>query len=62
MSDFLFKLSLLAKHLLKYYLKNENGENFVERFEDIDLPSVLLPSINFLPSKHNRILKMDPNC
>ena len=62
MSDFLFKLALLAKHLSKYYLKNKNGENFVERFEDIDLSSVLLPSINFLLSKHNSILKIDPNC
>ena len=47
MSDFLFKLPLLAKHLSKYYLKNKNGENFVERFEDIDFPYVLLPSTNF---------------
>ena len=62
MSDFLFKLALLAKHLSKYYLKNKNGENFVERFEDIDFSYVLLPSINFSLSKHNRILKIDPNC
>ena len=54
MSDFLFKLSLLAKHLSKYYLKNKNGENFVERFELIFL--------NFPLSKRNRILKIDPNC
>ena len=47
MSDFLLKLLLLAKHLSKYYLKNKNGENFVERFEDIDFPYVLLSSTNF---------------
>ena len=47
MSDFLFKLPLSAKHLSKYYLKNKNGENFVERFEDIDFPYVLLSSTNF---------------
>ena len=62
MSDFLFKLLLLAKHLSKYYLKNKSGENFVERFEDIDFSYVLLSSINFPLSKHNRILKIDPNC
>ena len=62
MSDFLFKLLLLAKHLSKYYLKNKSGENFVERFEDIDFCYVLLSSINFPLSKHNRILKIDPNC
>ena len=62
MSYFLFKLLLLAKHLSKYYLKNKSGENFVERFEDIDFSYVLLPSINFSLSKHNRILKIDPNC
>ena len=61
MSDFLFKLPLFAKHLSKYYLKNKNGENFVERFEDIDFSYVSLPSINFRASKHNRILKTDPN-
>ena len=61
MSDFLFKLLLLAKHLSKYYLKNKSGENFVERFEDIDFSYVLLSSINFPLSKHNRILKIDPN-
>ena len=47
MSNFLFKLPLLAKHLSKYYLKNKNGENFVETFEDIDFSYSLLPSINF---------------
>ena len=62
MSGILFKLPLLAKHLSKYYLKNKNGENFVERFEDIDFSYVLLPSVNFPLSKHNRILKIDPNC
>ena len=62
MSDFLFKLPLLAKHLSKYYLKNKNGENFVERFEDIDFSYVLPHSINFPLSKHNRILKIDPSC
>ena len=62
MSDFLFKLPLLAKHLSKYYLKNKNGENFVERFEDIDFSCVSLPSINFPLSKHNRILIVDPDC
>ena len=62
MSYFLFKLLLLAKHLSKYYLKNKSGENFVERFEDIDFSYVLLSSINFPLSKHNRILKIDPNC
>ena len=62
MSGFLFKLPLLAKHLSKYYLKNRNGENFVERFEDIDISYVLLPSINFPLIKHYRILKIDPNC
>ena len=62
MPEFLFKFPLLAKHLSKYYLKNKNGKNFVEKFEDIDLPYVLLPSINFLQSKHNRKLKIDPNC
>ena len=62
MSDFLFKLALLANHLSKYYLKNKNGENFVQRFEDIDFSYVLLPSINSALSKHNRILKIDPNC
>ena len=60
MSDFLFKLLLLAKPLSKYYLKNKNGENFVERFEDIDFSYVLIPSINFSLSNHNRILKIDP--
>ena len=45
MSDFLFKLSLLAKHLSKYCLKNKNGENVVERFEDVDFSYVLFPSI-----------------
>ena len=44
MSDFLFKLPLLARHLSKYYLKNKNGENFVEKFEDIDFSYVLLPT------------------
>ena len=58
MSDFLFKLPLLAKHLSKYYLKNKNGESF----EDVDFSYVLLPSINFQLSKNNRILKIDPNC
>ena len=62
MSGILFKLPLLAKHLSKYYLKNKKGENFVERFEDIDFSYVLLPSINFPLSKHNRILKINPNC
>ena len=62
MLDFLFKLALLANHLSKYYLKNKNGENFVQRFEDIDFSYVLLPSINSPLSKHNRILKIDPNC
>ena len=62
MSDFLFKLPLLAKPMSKYYLKHKNGENFVERFEDIDFSYVLLSSINFPLSKHNRILKIDPNC
>ena len=61
MSYFLFKLFLLAKHLPKYYLKNKNGENFVERFEDINFSYVLIPSINFPLSNHNRILKIDPN-
>ena len=50
-SNFLFILSLLAKHLSKYYLKNENGESFVGRFEDIDFSCVLLPHIKFLLSK-----------
>ena len=62
MSDFLFKLPLLAKHLSKYYPKNKNGEKFVETFEDIDFSYVLLPSINFSLSKHNRILEIDSNC
>ena len=56
--DFLFKLLLLAKYLSNYYLKNKNEENFVERFEDIDFSYVLLPSINFPLSKHNRILSL----
>ena len=43
MSDVLFTLSLLAKHLSKFYLKNKNEENFYKRFEDID-SSYLLPS------------------
>ena len=59
-SNFLFILSLLAKHLSKYYLKNENGESFVGRFEDIDFSCVLLPRIKFLSSKRNRTLKIDP--
>ena len=62
MSNFLFKLPLLAKHLSKYYLKNKNEENFVETFEDIDFSYSLLPSINFPLSKHNRILEIDSNC
>ena len=61
MSKFLIKPSLLAKHLSKYYLKNKIGENFVDRFEDIDVSYVLPPSIKFPLSKHNRILKIDPN-
>ena len=60
MSNFLFILSLLAKHPSKYYLKNENGESFVGRFEDIDFSCVLLPHIKFLLSKLNRTLKIDP--
>ena len=62
MSEFFIKPPLLAKHLSKYYLKNKIGENFVERFEDIDVSYVLPPSINFPLSKHNRILKIDSNC
>ena len=58
--NFLFILSLLAKHLSKYYLKNENGESFGGRFEDIVFSCVLLPHINFLSSKYNRKLKIDP--
>ena len=53
MSEFFIKPPLLAKHLSKYYLKNKIGENFVERFEDIDVSYVLPPSINFPLSKHN---------
>ena len=60
MSNVLFILSLLAKHLSKYYLKNENGESFVGRFEGIDFSCVLLPHVNFLLRKHNRTLKIDP--
>ena len=63
-------LSLLAKHLPKYYLKNKNGDSFVGRFEDPDFSfvllvfffceiSILLSNINFLSTKH-RILKTDP--
>ena len=37
-------------------------KTFVERFEDIDFFYVLLHSINFPLSKHNRILKIDPSC
>ena len=62
MSEFFIKPPLLAKHLSKYYLKNKIGENFVERFEDIDVSYVLPSSINFPLSKHNRIMKIDPNC
>ena len=47
MSDFLFKLPLLARHLSKYYLKNKNGENFVEKFEDVDFSYVLLPTFQY---------------
>ena len=43
MSDVLFTLSLLAKHLSKFYLKNKNEENFYKRFEDIDPSYILLP-------------------
>ena len=68
-SNFLFILSLLVKHLLKHYLKNKSGESFVGGFEDLDFSCdllffyeicVLLPNINFLSTKHNRILKFDP--
>ena len=59
---YLVKLSLLAKHLSKYYLKNKNEKNFVERFEDIHSSYVLLPSINFPLGKHSKILKINPNC
>ena len=58
MSNFLFILLFLAKHLSKYYVKNENGESFVGRFEEISC--VLLPDINILSSKHIRTLIIDP--
>ena len=35
MSYFLFKLSLLAKHLSKYYLENKNGEYFTSNVNEV---------------------------
>ena len=55
-SDFLFTLSLLAKHLWKFYRENEDRGGLVGRFEGIDFSCVFLPNINFLLSKHNRTL------
>ena len=63
MSDFLFKLPLLARHLSKYYLKIKMEKTSFKSLKIlIFLTFYLLPSINFPLSKHNRILKVDPNC
>ena len=62
MSDFLFKLPLLAKHLSNYYLKNKKWRKLRWKIWRYWFFYVLLHSINFPLSKHNRILKIDPSC
>ena len=52
MSDFLFNIPIPFNILISI---------LQWKIEDIDFFHLLLPSINFLLSKHNRILKIDPN-
>ena len=47
---------------LIFYLTSPLSKISLKRFEDIDFSYVLLPNINFPLSKHNGILKSNPNC